>query len=516
MFKKENLKDILLAGVTGLLLVFSFPKWDIEGLAWIAFIPLFFAIENKSPLQAFLLGWFAGFIFFFGSLDWVITTIVTYGHIAWLTGFLAFFLMSLILAAYAGAFCSVTRLCASLSLPKAILFPLLWTGTEFLRGHFLIPFPWDSLGYSQYRQLWLIQISDLTSVYGVSFFIILANTVLFEIIYIFCFHGKEEKLPFTFSWLPAITTFFLLLSIVGYGKIRLIPPPGGKSVRISVIQGNIDQNQKWDEQYRDETLSIYEKLSRQASEKQPELILWPETAVPFLFEREPVYRERLRRFIAEIHTPLLFGSPALDKAPSGNNWFNSAYLLNSDGALAGRYDKINLVPFGEYIPFQSILFFVNKLTEGIGDFKGGTRPTVFSLPDHPVGTLICFEVIFPELFRKFVEGGAVFMTTMTNDAWFGETSAPFQHFSMVVFRAVENRTPVARAANTGISGFIDSRGNILSNSPLFVPAQLTYDLKYYEEKSFYTRHGDVFGWSVLSAALLIIGYALMKRKYHAR
>ncbi|MFI5304950.1 MAG: apolipoprotein N-acyltransferase [Nitrospiria bacterium] len=513
MAQKIKLKDILLAVLTGFLLVLSFPKWDMEEFAWVAFIPLFFAIENKNPLQAFYLGWVSGLIFFFGSLNWIISTIVTYGHISWLTGLLAFLLMIFILASYPGIFSWGIRFCSNtIPIPKAILNPILWTGLEFLRGHFFIPFPWDSLGYSQYRHLWLIQFADLTSVYGISFLIILINTVIFEVIFIFFYHGKLEKFPFVFSWVPIIAAFFLLIAILAYGKIRLVLPNNGKTVKVSVIQGNIDQNKKWDERYRNETLSNYETLSRKAAENHPDVILWPETSVPFLFEREREYRESLCQFVKSLHIPLLFGSPALDKTPSGNEWFNSAYLINSDGILVDRYDKINLVPFGEYIPFQSILFFVNKLTEGIGDFKGGNRPTVFALPEHPFGTLICFEVIFPELFRKFVNQGAVFMTTITNDAWFGDTSAPYQHLSMVVFRAVENRTPIARAANTGISGFIDSRGNVLATTSLFVPDQITVDLKYYEERTFYTQYGDIFGWSVLSACILLIGFALMKRK----
>lgn len=515
--KKEKLKDILLAGLTGLLLVFCFPKWDLEALSWIAFIPLLFAIENKNPRQAFFLGWVSGLVFFLGSLNWIIATIVTYGHIAWATGFLSFLLMCIILALYTGTFAWATGFCfRALPLPKTLLYPVIWTGLEFIRGHFFIPFPWLSLGYSQYRQIWLIQMADITSVYGVSYIIILINTLLFEFAFLFYFHGKAEKSPWLFSKAPLIGTLLVLISILAYGRIRMTLPLKEHSVRVSVIQGNIDQDKKWDERFRSETLTKYEMYSRQAILKKPDMILWPETSVPFLFERELVYRKRLSQLVSSLHTPLLFGSPALDKTSSGSDWYNSAYLLNSDGNLLDRYDKMNLVPFGEYVPFQSLLFFVNKITEGIGNFKGGTHPTVFDISGRKFGNLICFEVIFPELFRTFVIQGADFMTTITNDAWFGETSAPYQHFSMVVFRAVENRTPIARAANTGISGFIDSRGNILVTSPLFVPTELTVDLKYFKERTFYTEYGDIFGWTVLSAALLMIGYAFLKRKRYDR
>jgi apolipoprotein N-acyltransferase len=518
MPQKITLKDSLLAILTGLLLIFSFPKWDNEWLAWIAFIPLFLALEKKTPARAFLLGWISGFVFFFGSLNWIITTIVTYGQIPWIIGFLAFLFMVLILACYTGAFAwGITTCALHLPLPRMVYAPVLWTALEFIRGHFFLPFPWASLGYSQYLQLPLIQIADMTSVYGVSFLILLVNTVLSEFVLIFYFHGKEEKPRFPFSWRPVIITFFIVLGVLVYGKTKLVLSGGNeKTVKLSVIQGNIEQGKKWDEKYRNDTLAEYERLSTEAAQNRPDLIVWPETAVPFLYERELKYREGLIQFVKTLHTPVLFGSPSIDPSPAGDEWFNSAYLLNSDGVPAGRYDKINLVPFGEYVPFHPLLFFVNKLTDGIGDFKRGKEPTVFALAGHPAGTLICFEVIFPELFRQFVDKGAVVMTTITNDAWFGATSAPYQHFSMVVFRAIENRTPVARAANTGISGFIDSRGRILETTRLFVPAQLTHELKYYGERTFYTRYGDVFGWSIVTAGLLMVGFTWWKRKNHVR
>ncbi len=510
--------ELLLSALSGILLAFSFPKWDNEWFAWIAFIPLFLALEKKTPARSFFLGWISGFVFFFGSLNWIITTIVTYGQIPWIIGFLAFLLMALILACYTGAFAwGVTTCAIHLPLSRTVYAPVLWTSLEFIRGHFFLPFPWASLGYSQYLQLPLIQIADVTSVYGVSFLILLVNTVLSEFVLIFYFHGKEKKPRFPFSWNPLVITFFIVLGVLVYGKIKLVSPGGHeKAVKLSIIQGNIEQDKKWDEKYRDETLAEYERLSAEAAQSRPDLIVWPETAVPFLYERELKYRERLIQFVKSLHTPLLFGSPSLDPSPAGNEWFNSAYLLNSDGVPIGRYDKINLVPFGEYVPFHPLLFFVNKITDGIGDFKPGKEPTVFPLAGHPAGTLICFEVIFPELFRQFVDKGAVVMTTITNDAWFGDTSAPYQHFSMVVFRAIENRTPVARAANTGISGFIDSRGRILETTALFVPAQLTHELTYYGERTFYTGHGDVFGWSIVTAGLLMVGFSWWERKKHVR
>jgi len=316
---KLSLKDYGLAGVSGLLLMLSFPKWELDGLVWIALVPLFFATQYKSAKQTFLLGSISGLIFFYGSLNWIVTTIVTYGHIAWLTGFLAFFLMAVILAAYVGLYCVLLRKSTEVFPQLRILAPpLIWTAIEFLRGHFFIPFPWDFLGYTQYRHLWIIQIADISSVYGVSFFIVLVNSLLFDLLFLFTSHGKTEKPQIRYSRRPLILTFFLFLTLLAYGKIRLVPPENGQSVRVSVIQGNIDQDKKWDDQYREETIRLYESLTREALPAKPDLILWPETSTPFLFEKDPVYRERMVQFVSAYRVPLLFGSPALDRFPTGS------------------------------------------------------------------------------------------------------------------------------------------------------------------------------------------------------
>lgn len=515
MLNRRSLQDIVAAAAAGILLSAAFPGWNLEALAWIAFLPLFYALEGKKPGKAFFLGFVSGLFFFFISLRWIIPTIVTYGKIPWFVGFAAFLLMTLILSVYPGIFAwGINRALPRIPLPREITVPLLWTGLEFLRGHFFIPFPWLDLGYSQFQNLPLIQISDTASVYGVTFLILMVNRALYEILAVFIFHGKEEKPGSAFHWRRSAGVFSVLIIVLLYGTFRLSAPAlPAQKVRVAVVQGNIDQDRKWDESFRMEILKIYEGLTDESSKQHPDLILWPETAAPFIYEKDSRYKDELNRYVRSLHVPLLTGAPSYIRGPEGVSWFNSAYLINADGIPDGRYDKINLVPFGEYVPFREILFFVNKLTEGIGDFRSGDRHTVFAIPGHSFGTLICFEVIFPELFRQFVAEGAGFMTTITNDAWFGRSAAPEQHFSMVVFRAVENRTPVARAANTGISGFIDSRGRVLKTSGLFEPSWLIEELEYYGEKTVYTRFGDLFGWTNLVLTFIILATPLLlKRK----
>jgi apolipoprotein N-acyltransferase len=294
-------------------------------------------------------------------------------------------------------------------------------------------------------------------------------------------------------------------------------------VTIGLVQANVDQGQKWDERFRQETMERYLRLTRAAGQN-ADLIVWPEAATPFIYEMEGAYQKTVSNLIQQLDTPLLFGSPAVRRYPDGRPYLlNSAYLLSPVGNIVGRYDKQHLVPFGEYIPFHhSLLFFLDKLVEGIGDFEAGTDPTVLAVPQRiprpsevpgrPVpmekgafGVVICYEVIFPDLVRQFAEQGADFMVTITNDAWFGHSAAPYQHFGMVVFRAVENRRAFARAANTGVSGFIDPYGRVLQASPIFTEQAMTGTLPLIRAKTFYTEHGDVFAY----ACVIIAGLCLL-------
>jgi apolipoprotein N-acyltransferase len=278
-----------------------------------------------------------------------------------------------------------------------------------------------------------------------------------------------------------------------------------------VVQGNIEQDKKWDQRYQRETLGTYLRLTQEALASPADLVVWPEAATPFLFNQSPEYEREITQLAQTYSTPILFGSPSLSMLQKGEpTLLNSAYLISSAGQVINRYDKIHLVPFGEYVPLSSVLSFVNKLVEGIGEFIPGKDYTLMDLPQVKFGVVICFEVIFPELVRNFVAEGAQFMTTITNDAWFGTSSAPYQHFSMVVFRAIENRVPFARAANTGISGFIDSRGEILKTSRLFEEVTLKDDLRITGEKTLYTQYGDLFAIICVILSFILLIRPLMK------
>jgi apolipoprotein N-acyltransferase len=293
-------------------------------------------------------------------------------------------------------------------------------------------------------------------------------------------------------------------------------------LRTAVIQGNIDQSIKWNPRFQAKTLQIYRCLSRSTSRFAPQLLVWPETAVPFFFQD----RSDLSRLVAEtskeLGADLIFGSPAYHQNGAAIAYYNRAYHLPPEGGSAGYYDKVHLVPFGEYVPLQEFFPFIHRLVIAAGDFEPGETVTPLKLPFTSAGILICFEIIFPELARMQAQNGAHVLVNLTNDAWYGMTSAPYQHLSMAVFRAVETKRPLIRAANTGISAFINPLGRILDQSDIFTEAVLERELILPTTVSptFYVRFGDVFALlALLSSMMYILGhvcYNLIGRKSSIR
>lgn len=513
-----------LAGLTGLLLPLCFPDFNLSWLAWIALVPLHLALGDAAPRHALRLGWLAGFLAFTGIMSWVVTAMHQYGRMPLVASYPLMWLLAAYLGLYVGLYAMVVtwlvkRMCAM----APLVAPCLWVSLELLRTHLLSGLPWMLLGYSQYQQLPIIQIADITSVYGVSFLIVLVNFVLAQLLW-WAWHRFHLQRTLVFPWPAPAAATVLLIASLAYGQAALdhATRADAPSLTVGLVQPNIDQAHKWDQAYRRETLDRYANLTAQVA-KDVDLLLWPEAATPFLFEDEPVYRVEVSLLVHRHGVPLLFGSPALRRYPDGRPYLlNSAYLLSPDGQIIGRYDKRHLVPFGEYIPLHSsVLFFLDKFVEGIGDFEAGTMPAVFTpavrpgAPQPHISVVICYEVIFPDLVREFVAHGATVMTTITNDAWFGDSSAPYQHFAMVVFRAVENRVAFARSANTGISGLIDPSGRIVHATPIFTEQAARGRIPLRTTLTFYTQYGDVFAYAcVIITALL--GIAADWRRPHAR
>ena len=519
---------ILLAATTGILLPYCFPKYDMGLLAWVALVPLHIALNGISRrTQAFWLGWLSGIIASTGIMSWVVTAMHTYGKVPLVFSYGIMLLLTAYLGLYVALY-SAGVVWFRMLVPRYGLFaaPCLWVTLELLRTYVLSGLPWSLLGYSQYRQLDLIQVADHLGVYGVSFLIVLANVALAEL-YLWLMPLFRGFRPARLPW-ELVTTAGILVSLSWAYSTSLIASDAVSrpqaTLQVGVVQPNIDQAIKWDQAFRDETLHRYDRLTESFGYG-ADLVVWPEAATPFIYEREPLYQLKLVDMANRASAPLLFGSPAVrfdaDRKPF---LLNSAYLLSPDGELLGRYDKQHLVPFGEYIPLKSsLLFFLEKMVEGIGDFQAGPGPTIlsFQLKESEgatvarrvkFGVVICYEVIFPDLVRRMATAGAEFLVTITNDAWFGDSSAPSQHFSMVVFRSVENHLAFARAANTGISGFIDPVGRIIEASPIFTQAALQAEIPIRQTKTFYSRHGDVFAYGCVLISLLFCLYGIFGTK----
>jgi apolipoprotein N-acyltransferase len=283
---------------------------------------------------------------------------------------------------------------------------------------------------------------------------------------------------------------------------------------VSVVQGNIDQSVKWKPEYQQKTLSTYETLTRTTAGFRPRITVWPETAVPFFFQEAGDNSRRVVDIAEASGGALLFGSPAYERTGDGVRYLNRAYLVDPSDRSIRHYDKVHLVPFGEYVPLKQFLFFIQRLVPAAGDFAAGAEVAPLRLGTASIGVLICFEAIFPDLARRMSRQGANVLVNLTNDAWFGRTSAPHQHLAMAAFRAVETRRPLVRAANTGISAFVLPSGKIGPSSPLFAEAVLTESVRLAPAGlPFYARHGDLFAQASLVLALArLLSLALARRR----
>ncbi|HEY6006822.1 MAG TPA: apolipoprotein N-acyltransferase [Geobacteraceae bacterium] len=504
-------RDYGLAILTGGLLALAFPKPELSILAWVAFVPLLLACGHRSPRQAFQLGFVSGLTAYGGLLYWLNIVMVTYGKLHWSVSVCLYVLLAAYLALYFGVIAFLVRRGEERGISPLFSFPLLWVGLEYFRSFFLSGFPWASLGYSQYRHLLLIQIVDLVGVYGVSLLIALVNVVLYR-----CIKGvatrERDAVP-----LKAATLCIVLLALtLAYGYWRLRQPENGPQMKVALIQGNISQDIKWDPAFQEATVAIYERLSRRAAAAGPDLVIWPESAAPFFFQKDALYAERIKALVRQLKSYLVFGSPAFEIDGDRLRYLNSAFLLAPTGEVLGRSDKIHLVPFGEYVPLARLLPFVTKLVEGIGDFSPGKEAKPLNTGKGEIGVLVCFEGIFPELSRAYVRAGSRLLVNISNDAWYKRSSAPGQHLAMTVFRAVENRVPLVRATNTGISAIIDSRGGLHDTTPLFEEAIVAGTVRLGEGRTVYNRCGDLFASLCLTAAAGIAWLALRKKGHHAQ
>lgn len=486
----------LLVAVGALALALAFPQTDWAGAAWVALAPLIALALVRPPRAALALGWFGGFVFFLLLLRWLNFTFRVYSAIPWPLAWLPTALLAAYCGLYIGLFAGalswlVARRSALVAVAAA---PFLWVAAEWLRGTLLGGFPWGTLGYSQFRQLAAIQIAELGGIHAVSFVVIAVNVALGSVV-VLSRRAAAAALSIAALLVGATLVF-------GVARLREAERAPGEDTSVAIVQPSIAQPLKWDPSFASSTLQIYFGLTREAGRGRPGLVVWPETASPTMLRHDPELVAALQALSREVGAPLLVGSVDAE-GTSPPTYRNTAFLLDERGIVT-RYDKIHLVPFGEYVPLSWVLGFVRGWAEFIADLEPGSRAVVFSGPPAPFGAVICYEGIFPALVRRFVLGGARFMVNMTNDGWFGQTDGPLQHLGMYPFRAVEHRIAVVRAANTGVSALILPSGAIVRSLPLFTRGTLDGRIPLRTRQTLYTRFGDWLAYAALAVSALVL------------
>jgi apolipoprotein N-acyltransferase len=502
--------SLALACLSGVLATLSFPPFGIHALGWVALAPLLFALAWPAPsapvtLRAFVLGLLAGAVYFGGTVYWTGEVMARYGGISTAVSAAIAALLVATLALFPAAFAIVLGHCLRRFGPRALLLaPAIWVTTEVGRTVVLGGFPWDLLGYSQTVVLPVAQMASVTGVYGVSALLVLASAAL-------VLAALERAVV---GWVSLGLVAAAIAGIAWWGSARLARGTltrAGTPVTVGLVQGNVPQDEKWDPDLEEHILAKYLRMSGEAVDRGAELVLWPESATPFYFE-ESVRGLRIRQFARERRVWLLIGSDQFKRSVPPVS-YNAAFMVRPDGTTAGVYQKVHLVPFGEYVPMRRALFFAAPLVEAVSDFAPGHTPVVLPFRDTRVSTAICYEVVYPALVRDTVRLGSTLLTTITNDAWFGRSPAPYQHFEMAAMRAIEEGRYLARAANTGISGFVDPYGRVMDTSDLFTDRVMVAQVRLIEAQTFYARAGDIVSRAsvIVTIAALCAAAAMRKR-----
>ncbi|MCJ7500727.1 apolipoprotein N-acyltransferase [bacterium] len=530
---------------SSVLLILSFPRPDVGILSLVALVPLFMGLSDAGKGQAFFAGWGAGTAWFFFSYNWVSHSLTGFGNIPLPLAEGVILLLAGIHGLYVGLFSILIPLmtgagegsvgAGAVQSPKSkvqskgveerpegftplpphpltsilshpltplLVLPSAWVLLEVARSWFPAPFPWLLMGTATWKLPFVGSLYELAGVHGVSFWILLVNVLIWTMFRV----QKEER-----RRAGMILSVVLLLPVILY-PIQI--QNSGQMVRVGVVQGNFQQKLKWEEDLREETLNTYLSLTEKAVKKGAQLVVWPETAVPSFYQAEPELMERLARLTSELDIHLIFGSPGYEIAGREILLYNRVYHL-SPGGDEEFYDKIMLVPFGEYVPLAGLLPFLDKMVPGEGEFSRGAWEAPFKTP-VPSGVLICYEISIPSLSRQEVRDGSLMLINVTNDAWFGRSWGPYQHLAVSAVRAMENRVPVLRAANTGISAIIDRRGRIVTSIPLEERGVVVADIETGAGQTVYTRYGDwivILCMAVISVYFLILLYSWRLRRW---
>jgi len=462
-------------------------------------------LHADSTRQALREGWICGSLCFSACLYWVFTPVHAHGNIPWPLALPCPILLGMYLGLYASVFTALVHWMRS-RLPSpllAITAGLLWGSLEMAQGTLFTGFSWLTLSVAMAP--WPLTIQGLAYVGEYWLSAVFATCTVWLVL------GKNDRLCLV---LGLVFSTSLLL----WGNLVLNSPlADAPHVRVSLIQGNIDQNQKWDQAYQEATVHEYIRLTRMELIPEPDLVVWPETAMPFYLQEDNALARQVRGFVRDHRIPLLTGTPRYDvNASSGDiGYANSAFLLNPNGETVAFYDKEHLVPFGEYVPLGKFFPFVNRLAPGDGEFIPGNNPNPLNWEELALGMLICYEVIFSKLSQERVQAGANLLVNISNDAWFGYSSAPRQHLHQAVLRAVEQGRFLVRSTNTGITAVIDPRGRRLETGTLFQKLTLTYsDVRLFQDLTFFHQYHTALQFALpLATCCLLLGVKLLRPRY---
>ncbi len=481
----RQVKHSLFLVTAAFVLALSFSPLPLHFLSYIVLIPLLLTIETKSRKSTFWFGFVFGFFYSLFLLYWLLFLIVPPAIKAWLI--VGYVILSVYIGFYFASFSLITKWLGVFWAPFVLV------ALEFVRSIGEIGFPWGLLGYTQNTYLPIIQLAALFGIWGVSFWVALVNLSIYRLI---------KAIAMRKSWLrPSVYLLGIMMIPIIYGVARLGENEEDK-IRVAVVQPNIDPNLK---STREMKIRMFEMLTedcRQIKLLGAELIILPETALPINIEREELYRTIVENLVDTSRIPILTGSLLAGYGKDGYEVYNGAVLIVPDSGIVEKYRKMHLVPFSEKIPYNRVVPVLRRLDFGGGDFTPGQEYTVFSIKDKRFATLICFESIFGDLTRNFVDGKIDFLVNITNDGWFGNTPGPYQHAEMAVVRAVENRIPLVRCANTGISMIVDQYGRILDRTPIFERTLIVADVPLGKVDSLYLKLGDFL--PVFSIILLIV------------
>ena len=510
------------------------PPWR-SIFAWFALVPLLWAVLSPQtagrprPLRrAFLLAYVCGVLWYAGNCYWIYDTMLNYGGLPPVVSALLLIGFSLVLGAYFGLFGLgvhfIRRSTGSTRLALAFA-PFLWTALDLAAAR-ITSVPWDQLGYSQVDNALVNQFAPWTGVYGVTFVLVAVNALLAAGLLL----GRNAKSRLAGRWAWAVCGAFLM--VVGFAGVFVPPPQPPPTATAVLIQPNLNVGaaNNWFGPSWNRHIAEFTRLAQEQCKSYiagipqtgaptrttvcpphpapPDLVAWPESPAPFI-QGDPRFRQAMSSVALTVHAPLVVGGVGTDYSSQDQAWrdYNSAMVFAADGQFAGRYDKIHLVPFGEYVPFQNLLSFAHKLTGRVGQFSRGQVRTVFLLNSasgggHRYGVFICYEAVFADEVRQFARLGAQVLVNISDDGWYGDTSAPWQHLNMARMRAIENRRWLLRDTNNGVTASIDPYGRVRQSIPRHQVDALPARFAFRDDLTFYTAHGDVFAWL---CAVVVLG-----------